>query len=300
MPATRAQLPHCRPSSQRAVYRYITWSHRVAERPVPPWSLPWSAGCVGHSLDGPPVPRARVNRPSIVVTRHGAATDAPLAVAGSFWSEARRACWLRSRATTRATELRATRLCFFVGWTAVLGVFRTDECHAPPPPTERQYLPERPCADHRGIFRRIATRVPNESGGTLFDEGRGAPTAGGPTRIFFSRAEITKSRKNREPIMGRTAFAFDAKDERFVEALIRYGVSLVDVARELDVDEKTLVRHFGSVIETARARRKRVISWDFLSGRVRKRASRDQIGSHRAGGPLLRCPKPWIGPGIAT
>jgi transposase-like protein len=55
--------------------------------------------------------------------------------------------------------------------------------------------------------------------------------------------------------MGRTAFAFDAKDERFVEALIRYGVSLADVARELDVDDKTLVRHFGSVIETARARR---------------------------------------------
>ena len=57
--------------------------------------------------------------------------------------------------------------------------------------------------------------------------------------------------------MGRTAFAFDAKDERFVEALVRYGASAADVARELGIDDKTLAKHFGSVIEVARARRNR-------------------------------------------
>jgi DNA-binding CsgD family transcriptional regulator len=55
--------------------------------------------------------------------------------------------------------------------------------------------------------------------------------------------------------MARKALQFDAKDERFVEALIRYGVSATDVARELDIDVKTLAKHFGSVIERAKARR---------------------------------------------
>jgi hypothetical protein len=56
--------------------------------------------------------------------------------------------------------------------------------------------------------------------------------------------------------MARSALQFDAKDERFVEALIRYGVSATDVARELDIDVKTLAKHFGSVIEGAKARRR--------------------------------------------
>jgi transposase-like protein len=49
---------------------------------------------------------------------------------------------------------------------------------------------------------------------------------------------------------------FSESERRLVEALIRYGVSATDVARELDVDRKTLAKHFGAVIEAAKARRR--------------------------------------------
>jgi hypothetical protein len=58
-----------------------------------------------------------------------------------------------------------------------------------------------------------------------------------------------------EVTVGRDALEFDAKDDRFVEALIRYGVSAANVARELGIDEKTLAKHFGKTIEGAKARR---------------------------------------------
>jgi hypothetical protein len=53
--------------------------------------------------------------------------------------------------------------------------------------------------------------------------------------------------------MGRPKLRFDAKDRRFVDALIRHGVTATAVAAELGIDEKTLNVHFREVIETARA-----------------------------------------------
>jgi hypothetical protein len=55
--------------------------------------------------------------------------------------------------------------------------------------------------------------------------------------------------------MARPTLKFDDKDARFVAALTKYGVSAVNIARELDVDPKTLQRHFGEVIATAMALR---------------------------------------------
>jgi hypothetical protein len=49
---------------------------------------------------------------------------------------------------------------------------------------------------------------------------------------------------------------FSDSDRRVVEVMIRYGISAADVARELDIDAKTLARHFGPEIEGAKARRR--------------------------------------------
>jgi hypothetical protein len=51
--------------------------------------------------------------------------------------------------------------------------------------------------------------------------------------------------------MARPTYKFDQKDARFVATLTKYGVAVADIARELDVDPKTLQRHFGEIIATA-------------------------------------------------
>jgi hypothetical protein len=81
--------------------------------------------------------------------------------------------------------------------------------------------------------------------------------------------------------MARPALKFDEKDERFVAALTKYGVSAADIARELDLDPKTLQRHFGEVIAAAAAQRK-MAEIDVLWKRARAGSARAQIALHHA------------------
>jgi DNA-binding NarL/FixJ family response regulator len=56
--------------------------------------------------------------------------------------------------------------------------------------------------------------------------------------------------------MARPTLKFDEKDSRFVAVLTEYGVSAADIARELEIDVKTLQKHFGEVIFAADTRRR--------------------------------------------
>ena len=56
--------------------------------------------------------------------------------------------------------------------------------------------------------------------------------------------------------MGRKRLEFDECDRRVVEVLLRHGISAAAVACELDVDIKTLHRHFGPILQAAEARQR--------------------------------------------
>jgi hypothetical protein len=56
--------------------------------------------------------------------------------------------------------------------------------------------------------------------------------------------------------MARPAFKFDDRDRQLVAALARNGVKSCEISRELNIDLKTLRKHFGDVIESVRAKRK--------------------------------------------
>jgi transposase-like protein len=84
---------------------------------------------------------------------------------------------------------------------------------------------------------------------------------------------------------------FNESERRLVEALTRHGVSATDVARELDVDRKTLAKHFGAVIEAAKARR-RLAYLERLKQRMRAGSAPAAIklarlGDRRRPAPLL-------------
>jgi hypothetical protein len=80
--------------------------------------------------------------------------------------------------------------------------------------------------------------------------------------------------------MARPTLKFDDKDARFVAALTKYGVSAVNIARELDVDPKTLQRHFGEVIATAMALRE-TAKIDALWERAETGSGRAQLELYR-------------------
>jgi hypothetical protein len=76
------------------------------------------------------------------------------------------------------------------------------------------------------------------------------------------------------------AIGFDEKDARFVSALTRYGATAAEIARELEIDSKTLQKHFGEVITIAAAQRE-LAPLDALVKRAR-------AGSGRAALALMR------------
>jgi predicted ArsR family transcriptional regulator len=79
---------------------------------------------------------------------------------------------------------------------------------------------------------------------------------------------------------GTASLEIDDKDERFVATLTKYGVSAADIARELDVDQKTLQRHFGEVIADAAARRE-AAEINALWKRAKAGSARALITLHR-------------------